>query len=154
MEIEVFDEQSGSDLILQHVSRPSYAKEEVHTARRLARRLGGLALALVVMSSQIRLRRMTISAFLQLYEKHATKLNSETGGIESYYHLSLATCWKTAFEYLNANAKHLLGILAHVGPDALPEDLFQVSDASELPSDMKFCSDDWEYIVSTDRIRC
>lgn len=152
MEIEVFDEDSGSDLILQHVSRPSYSNAEVLAARQLAKRLGGLALALVVMSSQIRLRKMTISAFVQLYEKHATKLNSEVRGIESYYKLSLATCWKTAFDYLSPNAKRLLGIIAHLGPDALPEDLFHPSDNSKFPQGIEFCSDEWEYECQISRI--
>lgn len=145
MEIEVFDEASGTDLILQHVARPSYNEAEIQAARQLAKRLGGLALALVVMSSQIRSRKMTISAFVQLYEKHAAKLNNEKLGIESYYNLSLTTCWKTAFDYLNPSARRLLGIIAHLGPDALPEDLFHPSDDSKLPEGMEFCSDDWEY---------
>lgn len=145
IEIEVFDKNSGSDLIRQHVARNSYSDAEAQAACKLAKRLGGLPLALVVMSSQIRLRKMTISAFVLLYEKHTTKLNSEVRGIESYYKLSLATCWKTAFDYLSSNARRLLGIIAHLGPDALPEAMFHPSDDAKLPEGMNFCSDDWEY---------
>lgn len=147
MEIEVFDEDSGSDLILQHVGRLNYAESETKAARQLAVRLGGLPLALVVMSSQIRLRRMTIAAFLQLYERDAENLNKETQGIGSYYKLSLATCWQTTFDYLTPDARLLLGVIAHLGPDAIPEDLFHPLDSSKLPDGMEFCSDDWEYEV-------
>jgi hypothetical protein len=152
MEIEVFDEDGGCNLILKHVARPSYSDTEIRAARQVAKRLGGLALALVIMASQIRLRKMTIGAFVQLYEKHATKLNSQTRGIESYYKLSLATCWKTTFDYLSENARRLLGVIAHVGPDALPEDLFHPPDDSKLPQGMEFCSDDWDFAEALDAL--
>ncbi|KAJ5701177.1 Tetratricopeptide-like helical [Penicillium malachiteum] len=144
MEIEVFDNSSGRDLILQHVARKSYEESEIQAASQLATRLGGLALALVIMSSQIRLRRLSITAFVQLYEKHSNKLNQELRGVESYYSMSLATCWQTTFEYLSPAARRMLGIVAHVGPDALPEELFHPDESSRLPEGMEFCSDDWE----------
>ncbi|KXG48434.1 Tetratricopeptide-like helical [Penicillium griseofulvum] len=144
MEIEVFDNSSGRDLILQHVARNTYDESEIQAASQLATRLGGLALALVIMSSQIRLRKSSITAFVQLYEKYSNKLNKEVQGVKSYYNLSLATCWKTTFDYLTPPASRLLGIIAHLGPDALPEELFHPADSSRLPEGMEFCSDDWE----------
>lgn len=147
MEVEVFDEHKGRDMILQHVGRLGYDDAEVEAARQLANRLGGLALALVVMSSQVRLRRLSIASFVKLYENHSTRLNKESRGIESYYKLSLATCWQTTFDYLSPNASHLWGVIAHLGPDALPEDLFHPEHPSRLPVDMEFCADDWLYVA-------
>ena len=149
MEVEVFDEknveENGGSLILQHVARPSYTETETRAAHQLAERLGGLPLALVVMASYIRNRRFTISDFVQFYEAYAKELNSEVRGIESYYKLSLATCWRTAFDSLGPEAKHLLGIIAHLGPQALPESLFHPADASKLPPGMKFSSNRLKY---------
>ncbi len=144
IEIKVFDEEKGVEMVLQQVGRPKYDDSEIEAARQLTNRLGGLALALVVMSSQIRLKRMTIAKFVNLYEKHAAKLNKELRGVESYYKFSLATCWQTTFTYLSNNANMLLGIIAYLGSDALPEELFHPADPSVLPDDFQFCSDDWE----------
>lgn len=143
MEIEVFDQNKGSEMVLYFVGRTTYSLEEAEAARELANRLGGLALALVVMSSQIRLRKTSITTFLQLYEKHSQKLNKEIRGVESYYQRSLATCWQTAFDYLSPNASRLLGIIAHLGPDAIPEDMFYPLERGKVPQGMVFCQDDW-----------
>ena len=55
MEIEMFDEHEGCSLILGLVGRETYTTIEQEAARSFSIRLGGLALALAVMSSQIRL---------------------------------------------------------------------------------------------------
>ncbi|KAJ4253831.1 hypothetical protein NW762_010226 [Fusarium torreyae] len=149
MEIKAFDRKMGCEMILRHVNRSNYSESEAEAARMLTDRLGGLALALVIMASQIRLRKCSISAFAQLYARHATKLNQQTGGIESYYKLSLATCWQTTFDYLTPNASALLGVISQFGPDALPEELFHPSDESKLPQALEFCADDWLYLMES-----
>jgi hypothetical protein len=130
-------------MILLTVGRKNYSETETDAARRLAQRLGGLPLALVVMSSQIRTRKMSIASFAQLYEKNAARLNKETRGIESFYKHSLSTCWQTTFDFLKPEARRLLGLMAHLGPDAIPEDLFRPSGLETLPPGLEFCTDDW-----------
>lgn len=145
MEIKVFDAEQASEMIMLHVGRDSYTDSEKEAARELATRLGGLALALVITSSQIRNRRMSIATFVTFYDKHSAKLNQQRVGTESWYKLSLATCWQTAFERFSANARRLMAVISFLAPDALPEDLFKPSNAATLPDGLEFCADEWEY---------
>lgn len=140
----MFSNDRGRELLLAQIGRSIYSEPEKKAAYQLTERLGGLALALVVMASQIRLRKLSIASFLRLYEKHGPKLHKETLGVKSFYKFSLATCWKDDIGYLGANASRLLGVIAHLGPDSLPEDLFHPADDSTLPEGMEFCADHWE----------
>ena len=143
LEIEVFDEHDGCKFVLSLVGRKNYSNEEQEAARNLSIRLGGLALAIAVMAAQIRLRSKSIADFLGLYRKHPQRLNRERRGVESRYNFSLQTCWQTAFESLSEEASTLLGIIAHIGPDAIPEALFHPNQSARLPQDLEFCKDEW-----------
>jgi hypothetical protein len=83
--------------------------------RSLLIRLGGLALAAAIMSSQIRLRKKSIAEFLNLYGKHSRRLKKERLGLESYCRFSLESCWQTAFEFFNPVANKLFGVVAKIG---------------------------------------
>ena len=146
LEIEVFQGDEGASLLTVMIGRENYSDAEKNAARKLSTRLGGLALALAVMASQIRLRRKSIAEFLSLYERHPRQLNKERRGIESYYELSLASCWSTAFESLSEQASALLGIIAYIAPDSIPEVFFKPEDSSALPPNLSFCEDEWKYV--------
>ena len=146
LEIEVFRKDEGASILTVMIGREKYSDLEKDAARKLSARLGGLALALAVMASQIRLRRKSIAEFLSLYEKHPRQLNKERRGIESYYELSLASCWSTAFESLSEKASALLGIIAYIAPDSIPEVFFKPKDPSALPPNLSFCEDEWKYV--------
>ena len=143
MEIEVFHGEDGASLLMDLVGRGSYSDSEQKAARDLSDRLGGLALALAVMASQVRLKRKSIADFLVLYEKHRNRLNKERRGIESYYDRSLTTCWSTAFESLSEEAAALLAVIVYVAPDSIPEALFKPQDPAVLPNRLVFCDDEW-----------
>ena len=144
MEIETFHGEEGAAILMSLVGRSTYDEKEKTAAHKLAAKLGGLALALAVMASQIRLRRKTMVDFLTLYEKHAVQLHKERRGIESYYEHSLADCWSTAFGSLSDHARSLLGVIAYVAPDSIPEKLFKPDKTDLLPPELAFCKDDWE----------
>ena len=143
MEIEVFKEDDGSSFLMTLIGRESYSADERGAARQLSARLGGLPLALATMASQVRLRRKSVADFLVLYERHPRQLHKERRGIEAFYKLSLVSCWQTAFEFLGDDASVILGIVALVAPDSIPETLFKLQDSSSLPSELSFCEDEW-----------
>ena len=101
MEIEVFHGDVGASLLMDLIGRGSYSVSEKEAAGKLSDRLGGLALALAVMASQVRLELKSIAEFLDLYEKHRHRLNKERRGIESSSDRSLTSCWSTASESLS-----------------------------------------------------
>ena len=143
MEIDVFSKDDGASFLMTMIGRGNYSSSEIDAARRLSARLGGLALALATMASQLRLRRKSVGDFLIMYERHSRKLHLERRGFEAYYEKSLVTCWQTAFEFLDESASALLGVIAHVAPDLIPEALFKEQDSSALPSRLSFCEDEW-----------
>ena len=142
----MFPQDDGAAFLMKLIGRPNYSFSEKDAAQKLSSRLGGLALALATMASQIRLRRISLTDFLAMYERHSRKLHKDRRGIEAYYEISLASCWQTAFEFLNEDASALLGVIAHIAPDLIPEALFKQQDSLELPSRIAFCSDEWAYV--------
>ena len=141
LEIEVFNEASGAELMLKMIGRSNYSEDERHAAQLLCTRLGGLPLALETIAAQIRLRQRSIADFLTMYEKHSARLNQQRRGIDRFYKFSLRTCWQTAFDSLSPNASHLLAVIAFIAPDSIPEAMFK---ATSLPPGLEFCLDELE----------
>jgi NB-ARC domain. len=112
MDLDFFNQKDGARFLFHHIGRSSYTLEEQQAAEELSERLGGLALALKVMGTQIKLRKKTIADFAKFYERYSLRLHGETPGVEHFYRRSLATCWQTAFKGLTVDASHLLGIIA------------------------------------------
>ena len=70
------------------------------------------------------------------------------------YNFSLDTVWNTAFDTLkkkNANGKgfwfQLLGIMAYLSPDHVPNTLFDSTRLSQVPHTPAFWKDENEYEV-------
>ena len=140
VETKTFPDRQGSEVILNMIGRSSYSDEEIAAARQLSARLGGLALALAIMASQIRIRGKSIADFLDLYIKYPEQLNKERRGVELYYKFSIEDCWKTTFEYLSDEAAALMGVIGFIAPDHIPMALFK---QEQMPDELRFCTDDW-----------
>ncbi|KAL8966937.1 MAG: hypothetical protein Q9183_003147 [Haloplaca sp. 2 TL-2023] len=136
MEIESFPQGDGASFLMSLIGRQNYSREEKDAAYKLLARLGGLALALATMAAQIKLRCKSIVDFLVMYEKNSSKPHKERRGIEAYYEKSLGTCWQTAFGFLTEDAAAVMGIIALIAPDLIPEALFKEQDISLLPNEV------------------
>ena len=149
LEIEAFPDPEGSEIIMGVVARPRSSIEEREAAQRLSARLGGLALTLVVMASQIRLRGMTISRFLDFYEIYTGRLQKSQPGMGVASKQSLERSWDSIFDYLrdsSPDAAKILGVVAFMAPDWIPKRLFT---QDQMPDDLEFCKDEWRCVPSS-----
>jgi hypothetical protein len=143
-ELGVFSNTDGAEFLLKMIKRAPYTDEDKDAAHKLSRILDGLALALNITASQIRLRKISIPNFLRFYEKNSKKFRSVAQNEVGYRH-SLKTCWATAFQDLTQDATVLLGTLSLIAPDDVPEAMFCPKDRSKLPLSLSFCVEDsWE----------
>lgn len=85
---------------------------------------------------------MSLTNFLAMYERHSTKLHNERRGIKIYHEKSLGSYWHTAFKFLNRDASTLLGIIAFIAPDLIPDALFKQQSSLELSRRIAFCNDE------------
>lgn len=136
-EVLHFDKTSGSRFILyllQEDVATDIEGRESTSAIELSERLSGHALAISSVAALLRLRSWTIEEFL---DRH----NSNPKRAESV----VQTVWRLSFESLNARSSRVLGVLAYVMPDSIPEALFRSTKPEDFPADLEFCVDDWEY---------
>ena len=143
IEVKIFSEEEGSRLLLELVGRATYSTEELESARQLSEEVNGLALALITLASQVKIRRRSFRDFLDFYEKHRRAVHKERRGFETFYNKSLDTCWQTAFDFLSSDASNILAVLSFIAPDAIPEQLFRPENSKKLPEPLAFCEDAW-----------
>jgi hypothetical protein len=132
-QIRQFSDPDGGSLLMSIVGKYPYSPNEEKAAQLLSKELGGHGLALAVTGAQVYLRRKSFEEFLPLYKKFAESIHKDTRGVGAHYRGSLHTCLSAAFETLSQKALTILGVLALLGPDNVPENLFhgQVPDGLE-----------------------
>jgi hypothetical protein len=103
--------------------------------------LGGLALALDLMSKQMKVQNKSLSQFLVYYEENRKKLHErrQSGINDSYYDKGLDTVWRASFDSLTDKAKNMMCLLCFVAPDAIPQTLFKKS--VDAPGGFDFLGD-------------
>ncbi|KAJ6080554.1 Tetratricopeptide-like helical [Penicillium canescens] len=148
-EIPVFGNNEAGQLIMNIIGRSHYSTDEIAAAGELSKFVGGLALAVVILALNIRRRRCQIRQFCKLYEKNAGNFfeESKPSDLGPYYAHSLTTAWKVAFQSIGENALSLFGSISVLGPDNIPEELFETSgaDFSDNLIELAVCFDEWNF---------
>jgi hypothetical protein len=141
LEVPVFTAFEGAGFLYSILKRKTYSDTERDSCTKLAARLDGLPLALMLMGVQIRTKHTKIERFLNDYEDDFERYHKTPAlGIHNmYYRHSLETAYVTSFKSLSQQSLAIFGIICLVAPDRIPEDLFQPSDPSWLMSDLAFC---------------
>lgn len=109
---------------------------EQEATNALLERLSGLPLGINQVASLIKSKRTTVAKFLQRYDKQAGdvgRIAGKTGHeFDQEYDYALDTVWQLAFEDLqqetNPDAYDLLGVIAFMAPDKIPEEMFLQED--------------------------
>lgn len=134
LKVPVFNSQQGAAIITNSLERDYYPAEERDAAEKLSIELGGLALALNIMATHIRLKYMSIVKFLALYRYNADRsTKSVHGNRNRYYKHSLSTAWKMSFDSLDEDSIHVFGVICFIGPDDIPEELFKPQQTGDIP---------------------
>lgn len=146
IEVPHFDTQSGSGFLI-HLLQLDIAQDlgenECRSAMELAEKLDGHALAINTMAGLIHRRQWSISQFLRAYEKSPQKCHGS----------ALDAVWRLSFESLDSDSSMFLGIISYLMPDAIPQDLFELEDASFIHKNLAFCQDEFSCVIHT-RIFC
>jgi tetratricopeptide (TPR) repeat protein len=96
--------------------------DEAGAAEELAKKLGGLPLALEQAAAYIGYHRMTLRHYLAEWEQSGTVLDWYDRRAMRYPR-SLAVTWQTTIERLSPGAKALLRLAAHLAADPIPVEM-------------------------------
>ena len=143
LNLQPFSEASAAGILLQllNIERPDDLQQT--EARKIAKTLGGLPLALDQIAGFITQRKLRIQDFLPLYERNAAKIDARTQGFSGYPH-TLATVFEMTLTNLSGSSLHLQNLLGFLEPDAVSETIFE--DGADLvkDSDFDFLADEME----------
>ena len=127
LELKPFSTHEATQYLIKMTDRDTSDEEKVAAAT-IARRLGGLPLALAQMGAIIAHRSISFSEFLRSYEDRGGQQQFIQWNVDevrprlSNYEHNIASVW--AFDSLGSGAKILLNVLSMLDPDWIPEHLF------------------------------
>jgi hypothetical protein len=114
-----------SALLLRNLTQNARGRRDASLSTHVAKRLGGLPLAITQMAGIIRRQFMSYTEFLETYEDHTEHEQlhrQEMVPRRATARGSVASIW--AFDDLKPEAKYVLEILTFLDPDCIQEQLF------------------------------
>jgi tetratricopeptide (TPR) repeat protein len=99
-------------------------------ALRLAEELGGLPLALEQAAAYIAQNQMSLSGYLEEWEKEHEKVLNWYDGSVMQYPAPVAVTWQKTFQQLRPTAAAILRLTAYLAPDPIPSKMFE--DGAEI----------------------
>ena len=163
IEIPTFSTDESTTLIFKILNKTDAGEDETLAANDLSEQLGGLALAIDIMSENIKRRFQSVREFLPHYEQNRHSLHKlpEREVRDPTYSKDLDTVWRLAFESLdesvnpgaNGDAARLLQLLCFVAPEAIPQWLFQTT-VADCPAEWRFLYDDIRCVVLAQYLSC
>ena len=131
------------------INRKASTEDEVMAAHELSEKLGGLALAIDIVTKQIKTpkRFKTIRDFLPYYDQNHRTLHKrpKTGIVDPYYSKDIDTIWHTAFENLSPDAALLMSLFCFTAPEGIPQWILEPK--GEMPPGWEFLSHPDEYVM-------
>ena len=148
IEIPKFSVDESVALMLQQLGKTDCSEEETAAARALAVCVGGLAIAVDILSKQIYMHKRTIAQFRTMYDEYRNRLlrRPTRGAKDPYYDKDVSSIWSTAFASMSENSARLLSLLCYTAPDEIPEQMLNPADADRLP--WSFLQNDFEYVAA------
>lgn len=143
MRLKSFEEYAAVDILYKLTGLSPANKDDANAAKEIRRRIGGLPLAMVHMSSFIQDRGYSYEEFLALYKKHAEKIFSEKQLQMNYEH-TLNTVWDWSLEALSPNARARLDLLSLCDGNSIPERLLVRTRAFITEPRLKFLDGEFE----------
>ena len=134
LELDMLDEDAATAFLMERTrDERAPAGDDADKARELAHELGGLALGLEQAGAYIARQRIGFARYLALWrEKRESVLKWFDRTTMSYDHdVGLAATWATSVERLTPESRRLLGRLAFLAPDPIPDALLDVAAPSE-----------------------
>jgi len=133
VEIDTMNEEEGSLFLLRRAGRlaPTVSLNDASDAdqsdsRNIVRELGGLPLALEQAGAYIDNEGISLSEYLERYQKYRADLLKRFQDKPPDYNYTVATTWNLSFQRVNETnpaAIELLYLCAFLDPDAIPEEI-------------------------------
>jgi len=141
IELKTLDEESSVRLLLDRAGARVKTGHDEEDARKLARLLDGLPLALEQAAAFIEFKSFTFARYLKNWEADREKVLvwcDKNCGVP----VSVAVTWKRTWDVLDSPARTMLRVSAFLSPEPIPEDLFfqggeRLSGARKLLEDAK-----------------
>ena len=142
LEITEWDTETGSRFLVHLLSTDignQLTEEEAQSAHELSSKLSGHALALSLMAGLIHSRSWSIEEFVEIYTRQPQKVHGIFGN------KSIKALWDMSFQSLNEKTRAILGVLAFLSPDRIPQALFGPKDPNAFPDSLQFCQDPFDF---------
>jgi len=145
VEIPPFTRKEGGELLLTLANKRNSGADDIAAAAELSEMLGGLALAIDITARQIFVKKKSMQKFLPYFikNKQSLRMPPRYAARNPYYNQSLVTVWQTAFNTLDENSAHLLGLICFFAPDNIPRDI--INRPTQVPGTWPFLTDTAEY---------
>jgi hypothetical protein len=91
------------------------------------------------MAGLIYRRSWSISEFMEMYKKMPDKVHGVSGNS------SINALWEFSFKSLSNESRTILGVMAFLSPDNIPETLFEAREQGSLQHSLKFCTDPFTF---------
>lgn len=142
LEIKGWDNETGSQFLAYLLSTDigkQLTEEEFRSTHELSHSLSGHALALSLMAGLIHRYSWSIQEFVEVYEKQPQKVHGIFGNN------SINALWDMSFRSLSKRASAILGTLAFLSPDNIPQALFEPKEPTDFPESLQFCQDPFDF---------
>lgn len=150
IEVPQLSLQSGAEFLLKQLYNKKTHDSEFEHAKHLSELLGGLPLALQLMSVTIQKKRVSIEQFVPFYKSNEDRLQgSNPSVLKPYYTRGLNTAWDISFRDLrtaSTDAESLFGVLCFLAPDNVSLSVFQPKAKGSLPDCLRFCENEWRLV--------
>ncbi|KAI1147262.1 P-loop containing nucleoside triphosphate hydrolase protein [Nemania diffusa] len=153
IQVDALSDSDGSELLLKAVGQdhttPSDANHASH-ALAISRTFGGLPLALTQIGGFIAQRKLSLQAFLPLYERNSAKIDARKVPGSDYEH-TLSTVWNLAFKDLSETSTRFLRLLSFFDPDGISEEIL-LQGSQDLGDDFSFLSHEMDLGDATEEL--
>ncbi len=126
--LDVIPLAAATDFLLKRtVKERRREPDDVPQALRLAELLDGLPLALEQAAAYIAHTQIPVSEYLNIWEKECDSALGWYDEAVMQYPASLAVTWQGSFHQLAPTSQAILRLIAHLAPDPMPIEMFEVS---------------------------
>jgi len=127
LEVDKLDAEAARDYLLKATEKRHRRTDDESSAEELAERLDCLPLALELMAAYLNQNHRSFREVLANWETEEGKLVDWYDETITEYPRSLAKAWSLSFQQLDAGARALLNLLAHLAPEPIAQQMLEES---------------------------
>ncbi len=139
--LELLGPEEAQRFLLERTANDRGEQDDPETARRLAETLGYLPLALEQASAYIAHHQMSLSDYLEEWQREREKVLRWYRADVMQYPDSLAVTWQKTFQQLSPTAATILRLSAYLAPEPIPVEMFEQGASIVEESVQAFCEE-------------